>query len=515
MPNHTLAPGRFSLPALLRQLALAFSLAAFATVIGFLFLRAGFPETNIVLIYLFMVVACSYFANGKLAGVSCSVLGTLAFNYFFTEPIYSLKVYDPSYLITFFIMTVVAVITTALTVSMKNSAQAAREKEQEATALYQLANRLSDASSMSSIAEIAASSVSGSFFCRVGCLCFGEGGAPEASFCQQAADGRMVRRKIGPAEDLVASLKNLRTASAVNGEFWDYPIYGGSVLLAALRIPAEEAQRFTQNQTQLLHTMLENIALAMDRCRATMQQLRSHEEAEQERYRANLLRAISHDLRTPLTGIIGTAEMLESMLKGRPEEYALSQDIYQDATWLHSMMENILSLTRLQDGHLALKKQPEAVEEIIGGALAQMEKRAPDYDIQVHIPEELLLVPMDARLIEQVLLNLLDNAAKHTPPHGEIVLSVQTGSDKKLAVFTVEDSGSGIPPDDLPVIFQPFYTSRGNLPDARRGNGLGLAICDAVVKAHGGTISAANRADRTGACFTFTLPMEETSRGKQ
>ncbi len=144
-------------------------------------------------------------------------------------------------------------------------------------------------------------------------------------------------------------------------------------------------------------------------------------------------------------------------------------------------------------------------EEIIANALEHIAKRAPEREIGVDIPEDLLLVPMDARLIVQVLVNLLDNAIKHTAPEREIRIAVQRdGTD---AVFCVADRGDGISPEDLPYIFRTFYTSRHNRADAKRGIGLGLAICDAIVKAHGGTIRAENRTDG-GALFRFTLPME-------
>ena len=251
--------------------------------------------------------------------------------------------------------------------------------------------------------------------------------------------------------------------------------------------------------------MLECTALAVERFRATREQLRYREESEQERYRGNLLRAISHDLRTPLSGIMGTSEMIRDMSEKEDPRRELAQGIWEDADWLHSLVENILNLTRLEEGRLVLQKQPEAVEEIIGNALEHIAKRAPEREIGVDIPDELLLVPMDARLIVQVLVNLLDNAIKHTAAEREIRIAVQReGTD---AVFRVSDRGEGIAPADLPHIFKMFYTSQHNRADAKRGIGLGLAICDAIVGAHGGTIQAENRAGG-GAVFRFTLPME-------
>ena len=263
----------------------------------------------------------------------------------------------------------------------------------------------------------------------------------------------------------------------------------------------------TEQQKKLLHSMMESTALAMDRLRVMKERIRTREEANQERYRGNLLRAISHDLRTPLAGIMGTSEMIMDMTGKDDPRFSLAKGIYKDADWLHSLVENILSLTRLQDGRLTLNKQPEAVEEVIGAAVLTIGKRAPEREIAVQIPDDLLMVPMDARLIGQVLVNLLDNAIKHTQPGEEI--SVAVSKDNDFAVFTVADRGTGIPEQDLPHVFQMFYTTEGKGPDAKRGIGLGLAICESIVTAHGGSIHAQNRTDGKGAEFTFTLPLKE------
>ena len=145
--------------------------------------------------------------------------------------------------------------------------------------------------------------------------------------------------------------------------------------------------------------------------------------------------------------------------------YALSDGIYKDADWLHALVENILSLTRLQDGRLTLPKEQEPVEEVIGAAVTAMEKHAPEREITVHVPDEILMVPMDARLIGQVLTNLLDSAVKHAQPGEEISVTVSRDTLQQMAVFTVADRGTGISARDLPNIFQMFYTTKGRGPE--------------------------------------------------
>ena len=368
---------------------------------------------------------------------------------------------------------------------MKKSVLEIALREKETQALYVLTNRLSETESTEEIARVTVESIRDVFQTRAELIWFDDSGISETALMQR--------------------LEDTDGDCLTDGENCIWPINGRESRLGLLRIPAEAGQQLGKNQKKLLWSMLECAALAVDQFRAAQERLRYREESEHERYRGNLLRAISHDLRTPLSGIMGTSEMIRDMSREDDPRHALAQGIWDDADWLRSLVENILNLTRLEDGRLVLQKQPEAVEEIIANALEHIAKRAPEREIGVDIPEDLLLVPMDARLIVQVLVNLLDNAIKHTAPEREIRIAVQRdGTD---AVFCVADRGDGISPEDLPYIFRTFYTSRHNRADAKRGIGLGLAICDAIVKAHGGTIRAENRTDG-GALFRFTLPME-------
>ena len=464
---------------------LSIVLIAAATAVGTLFRAAGFPETNIVIIYMLAVLLCARFTTGFVYGLAVSVIATAAFNFFFTAPYHSLQVYDPDYLVTFAVMTTVSLLTSALTSRVKKSVLEIALREKETQALYVLTNRLSETESTEEIARVTVESIRDVFQTRAELIWFDDSGISETALMQR--------------------LEDTDGDCLTDGENCIWPINGRESRLGLLRIPAEAGQQLGKNQKKLLWSMLECAALAVDQFRAAQERLRYREESDHERYRGNLLRAISHDLRTPLSGIMGTSEMIRDMSREDDPRHALAQGIWDDADWLRSLVENILNLTRLEDGRLVLQKQPEAVEEIIANALEHIAKRAPEREIGVDIPEDLLLVPMDARLIVQVLVNLLDNAIKHTAPEREIRIAVQRdGTD---AVFCVADRGDGISPEDLPYIFRTFYTSRHNRADAKRGIGLGLAICDAIVKAHGGTIRAENRTDG-GALFRFTLPME-------
>lgn len=478
-----------------------------ASALGLIFSYANFPDTNIVVIYLLAVLIIAWLTHSFVFGFMASVLATFAYNYFFAEPYFTFSVNDKSYITTFITMTITALVTSTLTLHAKQSAFVAQQKESETKAIYNLTNRLTDADNVHDIAGIAVSLISECFSCMAACLCLDENGIPERTFIQQTNNGKQVLREIDDALEIKHRIDWMRTDFDIGDEFYDWLIYGRENVLGIIRIPAETAQTMTDSHIRLLRAMIESIALAMDQYRSTQQKMLLREETIKERYRANLLRAISHDLRTPLSAVIGTSEMLMGMTEECDPRYKLINEIHNEADWLHSLVENILNLTRLQDGKLALKKQPEAVEEIIGGAIRHILQRSPQYKIKVDIPDELLLVPMDPKLIEQVLINLLNNAVIHSSPENEILIIVEP--EFKAVRFTVMDEGKGIREDDLPNIFKMFYTTRLKFADAGYGIGLGLTICETIIKAHGGDINARNRADKKGAEFIFTLPLED------
>lgn len=453
----------------------AILLIAVASGIGWLFQIWNFPETNIVIVYILSVVLTARFTEGYVYGIMASIIATCAFNMFFTSPYFTLSVNNPTYLITFAIMTITSVITSTLTAKVKQNAREAQEKEAAARALYHLTNRLTNAESMQETIEIAEKAMEKVIGEKVSCICF---------------EGERQRTEKEP-------------------EVEEWQIRGKKSVLGLVRISGKTAETLSESKKKILRSMIESTAFAMDRFRSEAERLKVSEEVAQERYRGNMLRAISHDLRTPLSGIMGTSEILMGMAEKQDERYVLAENIYKDAAWLHALVENILNLTRMQDGRLVLEKQMEAVEEVIEMAVTAIGKRAPERDIAVEIPDEVLLVPMDAKLIGQVLINLLDNAVKHTTVEEEICLTVSVNEKTKEAVFSVADEGCGIAREDLPNIFKMFYTTSQKGADTDRGMGLGLAICKSIITAHGGRIWAENRSDRTGAQFTFTLPMEE------
>ena len=245
---------------------------------------------------------------------------------------------------------------------------------------------------------------------------------------------------------------------------------------------------------------------------ALMSQIKKQEqikrEIEKEKMRANLLRAVSHDIRTPLTSIAGAAAgILENQaVLSDEKKMELVENIREESQWLVRIVENLLSITRMNSDKAKLDTQEELVEDIVGGAIGKFIKRFPQIQIKAETPEELLLVPMDAILIEQVILNIMENAVIHGKTTSEIRIHVE--ADEQYAYFSIEDNGAGIEEKFLPVIFEGVIGHHENdTVDKKRNMGIGLSVCLSIIKAHRGTMRAENKTDG-GARMTFTLPLE-------
>ena len=489
----------------IKSLLIGPAFIALSTITGFIFKYADIPETNIAIIFLLSVVAISIFTQQYIISIIYAIMSTLMFNYFFTAPYLAFEIDSISYIITFIVMITVSLIITMLTQRIKTNARIANIRAEENSRLYTITNQIASASNVDEVMRICARNISERcnskviFVYRNTLLSESDyiqyrfvNGKEDTDFPLQIAD-------VPCFDSAVKTYQNL-------SEMRSWESLSGSKVFSVVYMPRTQAVNISVSLQRVIAIAMENATLAAERIIASEKQTQLVQENERERYRSNLLRAISHDLRTPLSGIMGTSEMIMGMTDDVDPRFELAREIMEDADWLHSLMENILNLTRLEDNRHYLKKQPEAVEEIIAVALERFEKRAPGRELQISIPDELILVPVDAKLIVQVLINLLDNSVKHTTPAQEISLSVEKQGD--CVCFTVTDRGTGISAEDLPHIFKMYYTTAHSPSDAQKGMGLGLAICDAVVKAHGGTIIAANHPEG-GAVFTFTLPMED------
>ena len=480
-------------------------LLTMATLIGFIFSKVEILETNIVIIYILFVFFISVFTKNYVYGIIGSILSIFLYNFFFTIPYYTFRLYNYGYIVTFAVMVITSTITSMLTMKLQKVAIVAKEKEKESSALYQLSNRLADAESIDDIAGFAVKIVSDSFGCLANCICFDDNNNPEKFYIQQKNENEQVRISLDDCEELKKRMNNLLLDHDEDSEYFNYPIRNNKKIFCVLRIPYDKAKYLSEYQKRLLHSIIESTSIAMERFILSQEEARIRTNAEQEKYRSNLLRSISHDLRTPLSGIIGTSEILMDISKDDEKKFNLSKEINESAEWLHSLVENILNLTRIQEGRLTMNKTIESIEDIIGVSVSIIEKRYNNRLIEVQLSEKPLFVEIDAKLINQVLVNLLDNAVKHTKENETIGIKIlEDNSNIQVIVY---DEGTGISNDDLPNIFQSFYTTSKESADKEKGVGLGLAICESVIKAHNGTITAKNR-NKKGAEFIITLPIK-------
>ena len=261
-------------------------------------------------------------------------------------------------------------------------------------------------------------------------------------------------------------------------------------------------------EDSIVLSILGECALALENEKNAREKEETAILAKNEQLRANLLRAISHDLRTPLTSISGNANNLlfHSASFDENTKKELYQDIYDDSMWLINLVENLLSVTRLVEGRLNLHFSAELAEEVVKEALRHVNRLHVEHQITVKHEDDLLLVKVDAKLIVQVLINLVDNAIKYTPKGSHI--DIRTRKEGEVAVFSVCDDGPGIPDENKKQVFEMFYSGANGVADSRRSLGLGLSLCKSIVHAHGGRISVSDHLPH-GTIFTFTLPVEE------
>lgn len=480
-----------------------------ATLVSFEFRAFGFHQSNFIMTYILGVFLVANFTSGYLYGILSSVLGVLVFNFFFTEPYYSLVAYSPEYPVTFVIMLIVALIASTIAARAKRESRRAEMREKRIYILYQVEKDLLAVKNIDQVAEVSAKDISRLFGTSViTCLANFNG---ELNIRHIEGNGNFESNSDKSA--CMEAFQSGMPCGAGTPLFSDsrayyFPISGQGGVLGVIGIVLQEHVQLADTQKLILDTVGAQIALVLERERLYEKQQKSKTEIERERLRGNLLRAISHDLRTPLTGILGsTSTVIDNydVLNDNVKKEFL-HGIYEDAEWLNNLVDNILSMTRFNEGTIRITKEMEAIEEIVSEAVTRVKKRTEKHEIKISIPDELIMIPVDGTLIEQVLVNLLDNAIKHTPDGSEIFLSVVP--EENFVVFEVSDNGPGIPEGDVIHIFNRFYKSEKTTNTIRSGIGLGLTICKSIVEAHGGSISARNK-PAGGAVFRFSLPIKE------
>ncbi len=477
---------------------------------------------NLVMLYLLGTIFAAM-RLGRGPGVLLSFLGVAAFDFFFVPPRFSFSVSDTQYLLTFAVMLATSLTISHLTSSLRRQARIATLRERRTDAMFAMTRELGAALTTDQILEIGTRHVAEVFQVRVAIL------LPDSA--------EKVRQKVenpDPAVTLADSELDCDIAQWVYDQ--QKPAGHGTETLpaaAALYLPlrapmrtrgvlallSEGMQEFAvPEQRRMLDTFAAQVALALERVHYVEIAQDALVSMESERLRNSLLSAISHDLRTPLTAIVGFASLLAESGRGKgagqraPNE--LAEAIYDEAMRMTGIVTNLLDMVRLQEGSMRLNRQWASLEELIGAALRASRRLLSGRHIDTHVPPDLPLVRLDAVLVERLLANLLDNAAKYTPAASPITINaaaVEEDNHRYVRV-NVEDSGPGLSPGMESRVFDKF--TRGEKESALPGIGLGLAICRAIVEAHGGTIGATNRTDTNGkvlgACFWFMFPADET-----
>lgn len=463
-----------------------------------------FAAANLTMMYLIAVIAIA-FRRGRGPSVLASILSVAFFDFFFVPPYFSFAVSDFQYLLTFGVMLVVALVISNLTVRLRQQAELARSREKRTGVLYAMSRDLATHRGTGMLAQLAAKHLRDVFDAQVAIF------LADADNRVQLQRGELLFFDLDPKESGVAQWvfdhgerAGLGTDTLPGASALYLPLVGstGPIGVVAVR-PTEYSRLVNLDQLHLLESLVNQIALAIERTRLSEETQKARVRAETERMRNAILSSVSHDLRTPLATITGAAS---SLAEGQGELTAaaredLARSIYREADRLDRLLKNLLDMMRIEAGAVQLSKEWHPLDEVVGAALARLEGRLRDHAVNTAFPIDLPLVLVDGVLLEQVVINLVENAVKYAPSGSAIDLSA-SASDREV-IAEVADRGPGIPFGEEARIFDKFYRAR---PAREGGVGLGLTICRGIVETHGGRIWAENRSGG-GAVFRFSIPL--------
>ena len=483
------------------------------TLIGLLFQKFHFTDTNIVTIYILGVLLTSILTNGYLCSVTGSFLSVFLFCFFLTEPRMSFQTYAVGYPVTFFIMLISSVLTGALAAKLKMHAKLSAQLAFRTQVLFDTDRLMQKAKGETEILDVTCTQLLRLLNRSITAYVVENGALSEGKLFSGKKEN--TEDFLIPEEQQIARwvYENRQRAGASTHYFPQakciyLAIRSGNNVYGVIGIPLQK-ETLDSFEYSILLSVINECALAMENAQNAIEKEKNAVMAKNEQLRADLLRAISHDLRTPLCSISGNADMLlgNSDRLDEATKHQIYSDIYDDSEWLTGVVENLLSITRLNDGRLKFKFTDQLLDEVIAESLRHISRKHDDYNIVTDC-EELVLARMDVRLIMQVLVNLVDNAIKYTPP-GSVICIRGTKTDGK-AQISVEDNGPGIPEEMKSHIFEMFYTGKTTVADSQRSLGLGLALCHSIIEAHEGTLVLTDH-NPHGCNFTFTLPLSEVT----
>lgn len=483
-----------------------------ATLIGYVFYALGFTEANIIAIYIFGVLVTSIITTNRLCSLVTSIVSVLVFNFFFTIPRFTFHFYDPDYPVTFTIMFMVAFLTGSLATKLKENARQSGRAAFRTKILLETNQLLQKEVDENAILRVTAGQLTQ--LLKRDIVVYPSDGKeleePSVYRVEDSDKSELVTKN----EKAVAQwvFRNNKHAGAAtdtlaNAKCLYLAIRSGTRVYGVVGIHMDEIP-LDSSQNSVVLSILGECALALE----NMKNNREKEEiavlAKNEQLRANLLRAISHDLRTPLTSISGSAGNLLANYQKMDDVTRVQTftDIYDDSMWLINLVENLLAVTRIEGGQVNLTRSVELMDEVVTEAMRHINRKSREHTIRIQSSQELLLANIDAKLIVQVIINLVDNAIKYTPAGSEIEISMK--KDGRWISVSVSDNGPGIPNEQKSHVFDMFYSGANKIADSRRSLGLGLSLCKSIVTAHGGEIAVSDNLP-SGTIFTFTLPAEE------
>lgn len=502
----------------LKSIVISMLILFICTVIGSIFFEMGFHDSNIIMIYLLGVLSIALITSNIICSVVSSIVSVILFNFCFTMPVLSLSFYDSAYLMTFVIMIIVAFLISTLTNKIQLTAASYANMANVSRILLETNQLLQKKQSVEDIFNCGCKQLSNLFNRDIAYFPITESSVQkpilflisENSHCKEFLNPN----EIGVARWVAINRKHAgattRYLSGSKSVYYavlsDDKIYG----VIGIYLDNDVLESFDK---RILLAILSEMAICLENIKSNAEKNEAIIKVKKEQFRSDLLKSISHDLRTPLTSIYGNADVLlnDSGNLKDDRKIVLYKNIYDDSLWLINLVENLLSITCIEDGNVKLRIEPEVIEDVIDESLSHVSKNKDNHKIKVNISDDFLMADMDARLIVQVLINLINNAIKYT--EDDSIISINAYQIEDYVYIEVCDNGSGIEDKDKDKIFEKFYTVNHSIVDSKKSMGLGLALCKSIVEAHGGVISVKDN-HPTGAIFTFSLPATKITINK-
>ncbi len=466
----------------LKDIIMLVMICTFSTVISFVLSHVGIGRENALMVFLVGVLVVTAVTKGYIHGAIASILSVMLFNYFFTEPFYTFLINEAKDLVLILFFLIASLISSSMTSKFQQQAMIAKRNERTARLLYEITKGFLHITGTDNIIQKGINYVA-------------------------EYTGYPCRIKMDSIDEYFYSPNANNEADYKDQEIYKVQIKGLASPIGTLEITNAKLP-IPSEDYMLIKSIVYQMAVILDREFIYNEREKIKIAMESELLKSTLLRSISHDLRTPLTGIIGATELiLDSLDKLDTQTLKkLVNDIKEESSWLYNSVQNILDMTMISDATMALKKDYEAVDDLINQSLTLLPQLTSSGRLTVSVPDDIILIHVDGRLIVHVLVNLLDNAYKHSGE--DSLIELKAYFENNSFVFEIIDNGSGISPELSDTLFEGFVTLNKDIADGKRGVGLGLAICKAIVNAHNGSIVATNQSTG-GAVFKILLPLEE------